>query len=312
MSSPSHLQSEWTELYSKTLPSLARAKDPVQPSWPVTLDHCFARIILDITIGEGKEPWDRRLKKPAIRNMSKQQLVAAIEMGKSIQTGEIDLVALDMQSLEARGKGEKKYEGWKAPESAPQFSAGESTSSTRLKRKITDTEAELSLATSNAKKRDNGTWDPTKQQTTLSFSSSAATQSPFPAASDAQPDFSSTLAKIHTHPSLTPYRKRLYATLLTVPAGRYTTYAAMSEYLKSSARAVGNGMRNNPFAPEVPCHRVLAADGSIGGFKGDWGKDGKYTDQKIQLLRGEGVRFDGKGKVVGQPFRGFSDLAKKV
>jgi len=64
-------------------------------------------------------------------------------------------------------------------------------------------------------------------------------------------------------------------------------------------------MRNNPFAPDVPCHRVLAANGSIGGFNGDWGKDGKYANRKIELLRSEGVRFDGSGRVVGEPFTKF-------
>lgn len=118
-----------------------------------------------------------------------------------------------------------------------------------------------------------------------------------------------TLHRIQSHPSLTPYRKRLYTALLSVPRGRYTTYAAMSDHLDSSARAVGNGMRNNPFAPEVPCHRVLAANGTIGGFKGDWGKDGKHAAQKVELLRSEGVRFDGSGKVIGEPFRQFHDFS---
>ena len=71
-------------------------------------------------------------------------------------------------------------------------------------------------------------------------------------------------------------------------------------------------MRNNPFAPEVPCHRVLAADGSIGGFHGDWGKDGKYAAKKTELLRSEGVRFDTKGKVVGEPFRKFDDFEDMI
>ncbi len=82
----------------------------------------------------------------------------------------------------------------------------------------------------------------------------------------------------------------------------------MSDYLVSSARAVGNGMRNNPFAPEVPCHRVLASDRSIGGFHGDWGKNGKYAAKKIEMLRSEGVKFDSRGKVVGEPFRKFHDF----
>ena len=73
----------------------------------------------------------------------------------------------------------------------------------------------------------------------------------------------------------------------------------------SSARAVGSAMRNNPFAPTVPCHRVLAADGKLGGFGGDWGAEGRFAGEKRELLRSEGIRFDGKGKVVGSPFTGF-------
>jgi len=122
-------------------------------------------------------------------------------------------------------------------------------------------------------------------------------------------DLSKVLNRIHSHPSLTPYRKRLYSTLLSVPRGRYTTYATMSDFLDSSARAVGNGMRNNPFAPDVPCHRVLAANGTVGGFKGDWGKDGKFAKEKIQLLRSEGVRFDSSGKAIGEPFRKLQNFS---
>ena len=74
---------------------------------------------------------------------------------------------------------------------------------------------------------------------------------------------------------------------------------------KSGARAVGNAMKNNPFAPEVPCHRVLASDGTLGGFKGSWGEEGKYASLKHQLLAEEGVKFDSRGKVKGPPFREF-------
>ena len=84
----------------------------------------------------------------------------------------------------------------------------------------------------------------------------------------------------------------------------------MADYItatshKTCARAVGSAMRNNPFAPEVPCHRILSSDGSIGGFKGDWGADGKYAGQKRELLGKEGVKFDSPGKVKGQAFRDF-------
>lgn len=85
-------------------------------------------------------------------------------------------------------------------------------------------------------------------------------------------------------------------------------------------------MRGNPFAPRVPCHRILAADRSIGGrsspsqispntdslaihlyigFGGDWGVNGKHVNEKFQLLRSEGVKFDSKGKVLGPIFEGY-------
>jgi methylated-DNA-[protein]-cysteine S-methyltransferase len=77
----------------------------------------------------------------------------------------------------------------------------------------------------------------------------------------------------------------------------------MAKQLSSSPRAVGNALRNNPFAPQVPCHRVLASDGTIGGFKGSWGRNGKEglnDGLKKSLLKGEGVRFDSRGRVVGR------------
>lgn len=76
-------------------------------------------------------------------------------------------------------------------------------------------------------------------------------------------------------------------------------------------------MRRNPFAPEVPCHRVIAASGVstvgrlfrqlmlihlqyIGGFKGDWEKapSGINCEKKLQLLAGEGVHFDEDGMLA--------------
>jgi methylated-DNA-[protein]-cysteine S-methyltransferase len=122
------------------------------------------------------------------------------------------------------------------------------------------------------------------------------------------------LRRISLHPTLTPFRRRVYRTLLSVPAGRWTTYAAMAAHLKSSARAVGNAMRTNPFAPEVPCHRVLAADRTLGGYKGEWRVSkhkggGSFREEKRIRLAEEGVEFDEMGKVGGQCFTDFVDLS---
>lgn len=58
----------------------------------------------------------------------------------------------------------------------------------------------------------------------------------------------------------------------------------------------------------VPCHRVVASGGSLGGFKGKWPVDGEgiTIDEKKRLLRSEGIRFDTKGmKALGTPWGGF-------
>lgn len=102
----------------------------------------------------------------------------------------------------------------------------------------------------------------------------------------------------------TPFEKRVWTALCDIPRGRFTTYALLSRHLGTSPRAVGNALRRNPFAPGVPCHRVVAADRSLGGFKGSWPKNGEgiTLDEKKALLRGEGVRFDETGKVLGSPW----------
>ncbi|KAK0660420.1 6-O-methylguanine DNA methyltransferase [Cercophora samala] len=117
---------------------------------------------------------------------------------------------------------------------------------------------------------------------------------------------------INTSPKTTPFEKRVYHLLLTIPPGSFTTYALLSTHLNSSPRAVGNALRKNPFAPGVPCHRVLSTGNSLGGFKGKISR--KSADgvggvdtliEKRDLLRKEGVKFDDKGRALGTPFRGF-------
>ncbi|KAK0808739.1 hypothetical protein LTR91_006002 [Friedmanniomyces endolithicus] len=96
------------------------------------------------------------------------------------------------------------------------------------------------------------------------------------------------------------YQERVYALVSQIPSGRVTTYAALSAALATSPRAVGGALRRNPFAPEVPCHRVVCANGAIGGFLGEAqdAPSGINQKRKLELLRGEGVIFDEKGNLV--------------
>jgi O-6-methylguanine DNA methyltransferase len=63
-----------------------------------------------------------------------------------------------------------------------------------------------------------------------------------------------------------------------------------AEVLGSSPRAVGGALRNNPFAPTVPCHRIVAASGAMNGFSG--ATEGPLIDKKANLLKSEGVKLD--------------------
>ena len=90
--------------------------------------------------------------------------------------------------------------------------------------------------------------------------------------------------------AVTPFRRRVYDALCAVPAGRVTTYGRLAAAVGcGSARAVGGALRANPFAPRVPCHRVIAADLTPGGFSG--ATAGPELRRKLRLLAAEGVRF---------------------
>ena len=91
------------------------------------------------------------------------------------------------------------------------------------------------------------------------------------------------------------FSERAYELLKKVPRGRVTTYKELAHALNTKAyRAIGQAMRNNPYAPKVPCHKVVASDGSIGGFSGK--KSGKAIQEKIEMLKKEGIVFE-KNKI---------------
>jgi methylated-DNA-[protein]-cysteine S-methyltransferase len=93
----------------------------------------------------------------------------------------------------------------------------------------------------------------------------------------------------------TDFQKRVYSECSKIPKGKVSTYGKLSKRLKSSPRAVGQALRVNPFAPKVPCHRVVSSTGAIGGFMGK--TEGKEISKKIKLLKSEGVIVE-KGKVL--------------
>ncbi len=85
---------------------------------------------------------------------------------------------------------------------------------------------------------------------------------------------------------ITPFQRRVYLALLDVPSGTTITYGELAERIGCrSAQAIGQALRRNPFAPEVPCHRVVAADGSMGGYNGE--RDGEQIEYKRRLLEAE-------------------------
>ena len=358
------LRATWTTLYATTLPQLAKARSPVQPKWPVVLDHCFARIILDNAVGV-TTPWMQAVRAPAVKHMTEVQLNAAIDLGTAIVEGREDLCVLNARSLELRGKeGRKGAKGAKnekekgalLKEGSQVLRAQEGTASSETegghvatpKRKAKSVDDK---DTTRVKKQNTGTiskyFSPPSADITRTseMKSPAEVQSKLPVNGNSdklnrsqQGETASELPSESTHDSkqeeeadntsidplqlianseITPFRKEVLTLLCSIPPGKYTTYAAMARHVnhvrsagktatsQTCARAIGNAMRNNPFAPLVPCHRVLATGGNIGGFGGDWGDDGKHAAEKRRLLREEGLRFDGKGKAIGNAWEGW-------
>lgn len=85
---------------------------------------------------------------------------------------------------------------------------------------------------------------------------------------------------------ITPFQRKVYLELLNVPSGTTITYGELARRIGcGSAQAVGQALKRNPFAPEVPCHRVVAADGSLGGYNGK--REGEQLERKRQLLDNE-------------------------
>ena len=94
------------------------------------------------------------------------------------------------------------------------------------------------------------------------------------------------------------FKQRVWKALKRVPRGKVTTYALLARavHVPRGARAVGHACNKNPFAPHVPCHRVVKSDGSLGGYA-------TGLRRKRALLEKEGVHVK-RNRIV--------DFEKKV
>ena len=89
----------------------------------------------------------------------------------------------------------------------------------------------------------------------------------------------------------TNFQKSVLLSLIYIPKGKVSTYGELARFvgIPRGARAVGNALNINPFDPYIPCHRIVASNGGIGGFA-------TGPIKKSKLLKKEGVIVE-KGKI---------------
>ena len=82
----------------------------------------------------------------------------------------------------------------------------------------------------------------------------------------------------------TKFQKKVWNYIKKIPKGKVKTYKEVAIAIKTpkSARAVANACAKNPYAPKIPCHRVVRSDGRLGGYSGRGG-----IKEKLRLLRSE-------------------------
>lgn len=99
-------------------------------------------------------------------------------------------------------------------------------------------------------------------------------------------------------PRGTAFQRRLWAALIAIPFGATRSYGELARELGSAARAVGRAAGANPIPILIPCHRLLAADGRVGGYSGG---DGPPT--KHWLLHHERRALAAPAGLAGSPRR---------
>jgi O-6-methylguanine DNA methyltransferase len=91
------------------------------------------------------------------------------------------------------------------------------------------------------------------------------------------------LAEFNKYP---PFYRKVWKIVSKIPRGKVLTYGEVAKLAgkPGGSRAVGNALGANPFAPIVPCHRVIRKDGSMGGYSAKGG-----VKKKLQMLLKEGA-----------------------
>ena len=88
--------------------------------------------------------------------------------------------------------------------------------------------------------------------------------------------------------ALTPFQRAVLAACAKIPEGQTRTYSQLARGIgrPHAARAVGNALSINPLAPIIPCHRVVRADGALGGYSARGGREKK----RLLLIQEMGKR----------------------
>ncbi len=90
------------------------------------------------------------------------------------------------------------------------------------------------------------------------------------------------------------FQQKVWAVTARIPRGKVVTYGDVARQLKSTGyRAVGAALHCNPFAPKVPCHRVVGSDGKLTGFA-------MGLAAKKRMLEEEGIQIKGSKVDLGR------------
>jgi O-6-methylguanine DNA methyltransferase len=99
------------------------------------------------------------------------------------------------------------------------------------------------------------------------------------------------IKKMNKYPD---FYKKVWTVCFEIPAGKTLTYKQIAEKIGSpkAARAVGTALANNPFAPLIPCHRVIRSDGKLGGYSASGGLKKKQAMLKYENETGKNASLN--------------------